>query len=623
MRRVLRICAFFLLCVVSATVLSQERPERGRGRGRRRARQAPLVAESTNPPQLDAVEEQSSLGMVVSGSADASEVGARVLAAGGNAIDAAVATAFAIGVAEPGQSGLGGQSYMLIHLADGRAVALDGSALAPLRVRREELARLDEIGQRFGSQLAATPGSLAVLAYALGLHGTLQLAEVIAPALELAEFGTVMGGYQRASLAHYVDRVRESEHTARLYLKDGFDLWEPQHQFCNSDLARTLWRIAERGAVDFYRGRIAKEIAADMKREGGFISLDDLGSYRPIERKPLRGSYRGHEVLAFPAPCAGGAVIESLQILENFSPELLRSDSADRLHVMLEANRLAAFDERKVHNLDEGSSRHLVDKGLAAQRAAQIRLDRIQSLDDITSTDDGTSRDRDTTHIAVVDRYGNAVSLTSTLGRGFGSCTATPGLGFPFNAILESFDVVFSGGRHALVPLRALFTSVAPTILLREGKPFLVLGSAGSGRIVPIVVSLVVGVIDGQMGIGEAQASPRAVWAGGRRATIEVELAAPIDDAVVAALQESGFSRVRRLGFPATAWDLATMGGANAILAEPDGSLTGACDPRRGGRAAGVCFEAGTIAAERPSSNLEIWRDLFASHGTHAHEPAR
>ena len=552
--------------------------------------------------------------MVVSGSPDASEVGARVLAAGGNAIDAAVATAFAIGVAEPGQSGLGGQSYMLIHLADGRSAALDGSALAPLRAKREELARLDELGQRYGSQLAATPGTLAVLSYALGLHGTLELADVIEPAVELAEFGTVMTGYQRASLEHYIDRVRESDYAARLYLKDGYSLWELQHRFCNSDLARTLWRIAELGAADFYRGRMAKEIAADMSRAGGYVSLDDLGTYRPAGRTPLRGSYRGHEVLAFPAPCAGGAVIESLQILENFSPELLRSESADRLHVMIEAGRLAAFDEHKVRKLDESSSRHLVDKGLAAKRAAQIRLDRIQSLDDMSSTDDGSWRDRDTTHIAVVDRYGNAVSLTSTLGRGFGSCTATPGLGFPFNAILESFDVVFPGSRHALVPLRPLFTSIAPTIVLREGRPFLVLGSAGSGRIVPIVVSLVVGVIDGQLSLGEAQSFPRAIWSGGRRGSIEVELAAPIDETVVSALRESGFSRVRRIGFPATTWDLATMGGANVILATPDGLLTGACDPRRGGRAAGVCVENGTTAATVLSSS--VWSELYSAWET-------
>ena len=621
MRLFSRVCALILLCVMAAPALAQERPRRGRGRWRAQQEAAQPVTESIKPPQLEAVEERSSLGMVVSGSADASAIGARVLASGGNAVDAAVAAAFAIGVAEPGQSGLGGQSFMLVHLADGRDVAIDGSALAPLRADKNELARLNEIGQRFGSQLAATPGSLGTLAYALGMFGTVPLAEAVTPAIELAEFGTVMGGYQRASLEHYVDRLRESDYAASLYLKNGHDLWEPEHRFCNSDLARTLWRIATFGAADFYRGRIARRIAADMKRSGGFVSYDDLGRYAPAVRAPLRGSYRGHEVLAFPAPCAGGAVIESLQILENFSPELLRSEGADQVHVVIEAGRLAAFDEHTVVSLDPGGSRHLVDRAHARRRAAEIRLDRVLALDDATSTDDGSWRDRDTTHISVVDRYGNAVSLTSTLGRGFGSCTATPGLGFPYNAILESFDVAFPSSRHYLLPLRPLFTSIAPTIVLRQGKPFLVLGSAGSGRIVPIVVSLVVGVIDGGKSLAEAQSSPRALWSGGRRGTIEVEFAAPIGEKLVNELQARGFSRVRRLGFPATAWDLSTMGGANVVHAASDGALAGACDPRRGGGAAGVCDVA--AASAPPSPPATVWEELFAWRDRPAGEKSR
>jgi len=610
MRRISRVCASLLLCAVVLPAAAQERVRRGRGRFRAQQEAAPTVL-AVRPPQLEAVEERSPLGMVVSGSPEASAVGARVLAAGGNAVDAAVATAFAIGVTEPGQSGLGGQSYMLVYLADGRAVAIDGSALAPLRADKDALARLEELGQRWGSQLAATPGTLAALAYGLGAFGTISLPEAVAPAIELAEFGSVMSGYQRASLAHYRDRVLESEYASSLYLKDGVAVWEPEHRFCNSDLARTLWRIATYGAGDFYRGGIARQIAADMKRSGGYVDMHDLRRYAPAVREPLRGSYRGHEVLAFPAPCAGGAVIESLHILENFSPELLRADGADRVHLLVEAGRLAQSDEHTVVSLDPGGSRHLVDRGYAGRRAAEIRLDRVLALDDAAATDDGSWRDRDTTHISVVDRYGNAVSLTSTLGRGFGSCTATPGLGFPYNAILESFDVVFPSSRHFLAPLRPLFTSIAPTIVLRQGKPLLVLGSSGSGRIVPIVVSLVVGVVDGRKTLGEAQSSPRALWSGGRRGTIELEFAAPLDDAVVSTLQQRGFSRIRRLGFPATAWDLSTMGGANVVHGLPDGTVAGACDPRRGGAAAGVC-SGPEPPGEATSPAPQVWHDLFS-----------
>jgi gamma-glutamyltranspeptidase / glutathione hydrolase len=602
MRPFSRLCALVVLLLFAATVAAQDRPRRGRGRGRWRDRQAAPIAESVNPPQLAAVEAESELGMVVSGSPEASEIGAGVLAGGGNAIDAAVAMAFAIGVAEPGQSGIGGQTYILVYLADGRSVAIDGSALAPLRVDRDALAHLDEIGQRYGSQLAATPGTAAALSYALSAFGTRPLAEMIAPAIELAAFGTVMTSFQRASLEEYIARVRAAESLDQLYLKDGWELWELGHRSCNPELARTLWRLSTHGTTDFYRGAVAQEIVAEMKRSGGFVGVDDLSRYSPVVREPLRGSYRGHEVLSFPAPCSGGAVIESLHILENFSPQLLATRNADSVHVMAETTRLAAFDDHVVRSLDPRASAQQLDKRHAARRAAQIRLDRVLELEEMLGADDGAWRDRDTTHISVIDAFGNAVSLTQSLGRGFGSCTGARTLGFPFNGILESFEAILSGSRYSLMPLRPLFTSISPTIILRGGRPFLVLGSAGSGRIIPVVVSLAVAVIDGQATLAEAQSLPRVYASGGRRPTLAVELADPIDQEMVAALQERGF-RVRPTGFPATAWNLSTMGGANAILARSDGALVGVCDPRRGGLAAGVCT-GGDLAGDGGAAGI-------------------
>lgn len=609
MRLISRLCAIGLVLLLAVTVVAQERPRRGRGRGRWRDRQAAATAESVNPPQLDAVEAESELGMVVSGSPEASEIGARVLAGGGNAIDAAVAMAFAIGVAEPGQSGLGGQTYMLVYLADGRSVAIDGSALAPLRVNRDELARLAEIGQRFGSQLAATPGTVAALSYAASAFGTRTLPELIEPAIELAVFGTTMTAFQRASLEEYIARVRAAESLNHLYLEDGWGLREPGHRFCSPELARTLWRISTHGGEDFYRGGVAREIVDEMKRSGGFVGAADLARYAAVVREPLRGSYRGHEVLSFPAPCSGGAVIESLHILENFSPELLATRNLDSVHVFAEASRLAVFDDHVVRSLDPGATSHQLDKLQAARRAAQIRLDGVLELDEILGADDGAWRDRDTTHISVIDGYGNAVSLTQSLGRGFGSCTGSRTLGFPFNGILESFEAILSSSRYSLMPLRPLFTSISPTIILRGGRPFLVLGSAGSGRIIPVIVSLAVAVIDGHAALAEAQSLPRIYASGGRRPTLAVELADPIDQEMVTALQARGF-RVRPTGFPATAWNLSTMGGANAIHARSDGALVGACDPRRGGLAAGVCA-GDDLANGRPPAKIR-WADVLA-----------
>ena len=609
MRLISRLCAIGLVLLFAVTVAAQEWPRQGRGRGRWRNSQAAPTTESVNPPQLDAVEAESELGMVVSGSPEASEIGARVLAGGGNAIDAAVAMAFAIGVAEPGQSGLGGQTFMLVHLADGRSVAIDGSALAPLRVDRDVLAHLNEIGQRYGSQLAATPGTAAALSYALSAFGTRPLAEMIAPAVELAAFGTVMTSFQRASLEEYIARVRSAESLDRLYLKEGWELWELGHRFCNPDLARTLQRLSTHGADDFYRGAVAREIVEEMRRSGGFIGAADLARYSPVVREPLRGSYRGYEVLSFPAPCSGGAVIESLHILENFSPQLLATRNLDSVHVMAETNRLVTFDDHTVRSLDPAAASHQLDKAQAARRAAQIRLDGVVELEEIVGADDGAGRDRDTTQISVVDAFGNAVSLTQSLGRGFGSCTGARTLGFPFNAILESFEAIRSGSRHSLRPLRPLFTTISPTIILRGGRPFLVLGSAGSGRIVPVVVSLVVAAIDGQLPLAEALSLPRVYARSDRLHTLSVELAAPIDHEIVAALQKRGFMVLPTV-FPATPWNLSTMGGVNAIHVRSDGVLVGACDPRRGGLAAGVCA-GGDHAPGSPPAKIR-WAAVLA-----------
>jgi gamma-glutamyltranspeptidase/glutathione hydrolase len=617
-RRLLqRCCALSLVCCAVASAQSQPRGERG---WRRRNRTQAPVVESVSPPQLAAADAESTLGMVVSGSPEASEAGARVLAAGGNAVDAAVAAAFAIGVAEPGQSGLGGQTFILVYLADGRAAAIDGSALAPMRVDRNELERLQQARQQRGGAMAATPGTVAALALALDRYGTIPLDAALEPAVELAVFGSRMTVFQRASLEHYAEQIRAAESLNHTYLRDGWDLWGAEHSFCSPELGRTLLLLGERGAVDFYRGEIAREIAAEMIRSGGFVRYDDLARYGAAVREPLRGSYRGHDVLSFPAPCAGGAVIESLHILESFSPELLAKRGVDTAHLIAEAGRIAAFDDHVVRVLDPRASAHQVNKAHAARRAAEINFDAALTLDDMTDSEDGAWRDRDTTHISVVDRFGNAVALTQSLGRGFGSCTGASTLGFPFNSMLEAFDPIRSSSRFSLAPLRPMFTSIAPTIVLRGGRPYLVLGSAGSARIIPIVVSLAVAVIDGKATLAEAQSLPRVFGTGGRRPAIAVEVATPIGQETVEELRRRGF-RVRTTSFPATPWDLSTMGGANAIHARPDGVIVGVPDPRRGGLAAGVC--AGADGATQAARQPVNWSELLPDPAAAEVEPMR
>ncbi len=561
--------------------------------------------------QLAATAVTSALGMVVSGSPEASEAGARVLAAGGNAIDAAVAAAFALGVAEPGQSGLGGQTYMLVRLADGHAVALDGSAVVPLRTDRDELRRMRDRGDRNGRQLAATPATVATLAFALTRYGTRTLPEMIAPALDLADLGTLMSGFQRGMFEHYLDRVRDSGYLSGLYLRDRLEPWGLAHRFCQPDLARTLWRISDRGTDDFYRGQIAREIVTDMARHGGYLRGDDLNLVRVVEREPLRGSFRGLEVLAFPPPCAGGAVIETLNILERFPPELLRSGSIDRIHVMLEAERLAAADQGLVRSLTPSASNQVIDKGFAARRAAQIRLDRALRRDEISGVDDGAWRDRDTTHLSVADRFGNVVSLTQSLGRGFGCCEADPTLGFPYNGILEAFELDDAGSRHFLRPMRPMLASIAPTLVLKDGRPFLILGSAGSSRIAPSVVQTIVDVVDRGMTLAQSEEAPRALWGSSEERNLMVELAPPLGHDTVQALEARGFTRITRIAFPANPVTLSRSGGVNAILIAADGTLFGVYDPRRGGSATAPC--EGGPPPEPPRPADDYWRERFAA----------
>jgi gamma-glutamyltranspeptidase/glutathione hydrolase len=561
-------------------------------------------------PQLAAVAVTSALGMVVSGSPEASAVGARVLAEGGNAIDAAVAAAFALGVAEPGQSGLGGQTYLLVRFADGRAVAIDGSAVVPLRANRDELRRMRDHGERNGRQLAATPATVATLALALARYGTRTLPEMIAPALDLADLGTLMTSFQRGMFDHYLDRVRDSAYLSRLYLKDRLEPWGLEHTYCQPDLARTLWRIGELGAGDFYKGRIAREIVDDMAHHRGYLRADDLSLVRVVERDPLRGSYRGFEVLGFPAPCAGSAVIETLNILERFSPELLRSESVDRVHVMLEAERLAAADQSLVRDLTPAAASQVIDKGLAARRAAKIRLDRALRREEIGGVDDGAWRDRDTTHLSVADRFGNVVSLTQSLGRGFGCCEADPALGFPYNGILESFELDDAHSRHLLTPMRPLFASIAPTIVLKDGRPFLVLGSAGSSRIAPSVVQTIVDVVDRGMTLAQSEEAPRALWGSSEERNLMVELTPPLGPDTVKALEARGFTRITRITLPAAPVLLSRSGGVNAIMVTADGTMVGVYDPRRGGSAEAPC-ETGP-QPDPPQPAPEYWRDRFA-----------
>ena len=561
------------------------------GTARRTARAGYAPAEL--PYQLWPAEAVSPAGVVSSGSEPASRAGVAILEAGGNAVDAAVATAFALGVTEPMTSGLGAEALILVYGADGRFTAIDGSCYVPTLARAGELqlerAR-SERGYLQGYKSAAVPGSLAALSYAVERYGTKSLAEVMAPAIELADFGYTLTPTSEAEIEGLGRFLWPHPGLSDLLLRDFTGTWPPGHVYCASDLANTLRRIARLGADDFYRGTIADEIDADMARNGGYIRKSDLARLRVVERQPLRDSYRGLDLISFPYPGGGGMLLEMLHILETFPPELLQGDSLDRLHVLIEAGRIASADSQNSRLPLPLLDRQLADRRWAQARARLIRLDRALLQSEISGEAFDPFLTLGTTQVSVVDRWGNVVGLSQTIGGFFGSCEITPGLGFIYNSNMNAFNLTDPLNPHFAAPGRAATTALAPTIILKDGRPVAVLGSAGSERVVPSLGCVISQVADRGLDMCQAVAAPRAIWGtnwADPRAFLE--LAGEITPERVDALEKRGFRGLYRLKFPARLMDISAFGGTNAVAVDPlTGLLRGVPDPRRSGTAAAV-----------------------------------
>ncbi len=532
----------------------------------------------------------SSLGMVAASAPEATSAGRDVLAAGGNAMDAAVAVALALGVADPGDSGLGGGTYILVHMADGRTAAIDGSTPFPLAIDREELISLRAKGVVAAAQMAAVPATLAALDAGREAFGTMSLADLLAPSIAIAENGYATTQFQRAVATQYFEDVLSSDVLRWIILRKGTRLPPVGYRIVRPDLARTLRRIAAGGAAEFYRGSIADEIEADMIRRGGYIRRKDLEMLRIPVRRPVQGTYRGREVLSFPSPGGGGAVIEALNILERFPETLLREDSADRLQVFADACRLATEDNRRATadpNLPEAlQDRRNLEKSFAARRATLIVPGKPLPADALEPVPSFSTPDRQTVEISVVDRWGNAVALTQTLYRFYGNKVITRGLGFVYNSGLEAYD---PGQQSSVRPHAIMPTDMAPTIVLEDGRPLLVLGSAASTRIAAAIAAVITNVVDRGMGPAEAVAAPRVMWCAGDSNGVTVETMPPVTEAMADALAARGLPVGRRIPLPSPLLTVAADGAVNTVYRDPaTGLLTGVGDPRRCGTARGV-----------------------------------
>ena len=520
--------------------------------------------------------------------------GVAILERGGNAVDAAVAAALTLGVSDPDASGLGGITYMLVHLAGGATIAIDGTAVAPLAVDNHRLQALKNSDAFDGYELATVPTTLAVLDHALRRFGTMDMATVLQPAIETAERGYRLSALQIEWTLKYMASIRASEYLKFIAMEDGSTLGRPGDVVCRPDLAATLRRIAVEGADSFYRGSIADEIAADMVAHGGFLRKTDLARHRVREQAPLVTSYRGHKVHTFPQPGGGAAVTEMLNILEEFPSTLLATDSVERHHLVLEASRFALMDSRRNPVSPEqtmwGQPGYL-SKEYAAARALLITPDETAASENLGPPPDPECepvQGDSTTQVSVVDREGNVVSLTQTLGRSFGAAVATPGLGFPYNSLLEAFNFDKPQCPSYLRPGSECVNDMAPTIVMDGDRLVVALGSPGSNRIPAIVATVISNMVDRGQSLRDAVAAPRVVWGGIKSLRAFVEIAPPITDADITALEGIGHSGMTTVSFPPVISEFVKFGGVNAVGFDPEtGSFIGVVDPRRGGLAEG------------------------------------
>ena len=511
-----------------------------------------------------------SRGMVVTNHPLASAAGSQMLLAGGNAVDAAVAALFALTVVEPMMVGILGGGLAHIRMADGRHVVLDGLSTAPLRATPDMYDCLsDEIGKQrdvrdrenvVGPKAVAVPGALAGWCEALARFGTLPLADVLQPAIMLAERGFVVTPYLSNCIADNVADLARDPGLTALLLVDGKAL-PAGFRLIQTDYAASLRLIAEMGPAALYDGPLGKALTQFMAANGGLIGQDDLAAFKVETREPIRGSYRGHEIVGPPPPASSGVhIAQMLNILEGYDIGALGFGSPDGIHLLAEALKIA-FADRAVATADPAFVKvpvaRLIDKAYADERRALIAMDQAKSW--TAGLSGGESAD--TTHVTVADADGNVVTATQTINGLFGACTQIPGTGMLTNNYMFNFDP-HPGRALSIAPGKRVFTSMAPMIVLKDGKLAFALGLPGALRIFPSALQAIVNLIDHGMSLQEAVEAPR-IWTEGGALELEEAFA----EAVAEALQARGHRIVR---MPRIA------GGMNAIRFNEDGTLTGA-----------------------------------------------
>ncbi|MCW5231303.1 gamma-glutamyltransferase [Verminephrobacter eiseniae] len=465
-------------------------------------------------------------GMVASEQALASRVGLDILQRGGNAVDAAVAVGFALAVVLPNAGNIGGGGFMMIHDAKtGKNVALDFREMAPAKASRDMY--LDGQGnvvpgRSLHTHLAVgVPGTVAGLAHALQKYGTMKLSDVIAPAVELAETGYPVSPGLALILAEERAHLGQWESSKAIFFKDGRPL-QAGERLVQKDLARSLELIGKQGPAAFYEGEIGQKIVAEMAQHQGLITSADLKNYKVIEREPVVGNYRGYQVVSMPPPSSGGVhIIQMMNILERYPLQQYGANSAQTIHLKAEAMKRAYADRAEYlgdPDFTKVPVKGLTSRAYADELAQKIDPERATPSSDIKPGKPLPHESDQTTHFSVADEKGNLVAATYTLNLNFGSGIVAAGTGIMLNNEMDDFSAkpgvpnafgLVGGDANAVGPGKRPLSSMSPTFVLKDGKPFLATGSPGGSRIITTTMQTILNVIDHDMNVAEAAVTPR------------------------------------------------------------------------------------------------------------------
>ena len=527
-------------------------------------------------------------GVVVSQEPHATAVGLQVLQNGGNAVDAAVATALALAVTHPQAGNLGGGGFFVIRMADGRTAAIDFREKAPKAAHADMYLKadgsVDADKAQFGATAAGVPGAPAGLLLALQKFGSKNLKDVVAPAIRLAREGFVVDQFLAGSLAEAKQDLGRFPSTRKVFFQDDAPLRQGD-MLVQNDLADTLQRFADKGFDGFYRGRTAELMQAQMERDGGFVTAADMAAYEAKERPVLRGSYRGHEVLTMPPPSSGGVcMLQMLAMLEGHDLKALGYGSSASIHLLVEVMRRAYADRSRW--LGDPDFYAVPQDGLLAKEYATSRLadfDASKKGPVQPGLPAGGKESDDTTHFSVVDAAGNAVTCTTTINSTFGACCVVDGAGFLLNNEMDDFSAkpgvpnqfgLVGGKANAIAPGKRMLSSMTPTIVLKDGQLRLVVGAPGGGRIITGVMQTILNVLDHGMTLELAVRAPRVhhQWLPDEIAWEPMALS---PDTRALLLQKGHVFAERPRG----------IAQVFAVELRADGTRVGVADPRSGGSA--------------------------------------